>query len=195
MTAHSLNEMERIGCKQDRSLVAQLHETLRCVRLFDAVGCAKLFRSLQVDYRGRKPYLSYLIQCRQSLLSVLAHLERLANRVEQDKAVCHRFLIAVCVRLFLERRDQLLVDFVDEFQHLVAADEKADWLESFLQRLSQQLERDPVWQSASPYQVSSSSSSFFPFCKPHITFDLVSYHCFLLSGLDVEPSLTLCGLF
>lgn len=138
---------------QDRSLVAQLHETLRCVRLFDAVGCSKLFHSLQEDYKGRAPYLSYLIQCRQSLLSVLAHLERLANRVEQDKAVCHRFLISVCVRLFLERREKQLNDFVVEFQQLHVADEKADWLESFLRRLSEELERDSMWQSASRYQV------------------------------------------
>ena len=138
---------------QDRSLVAQLHETLRCVRLFDAVGCSKLFHSLQDDYKGRAPYLSYLIQCRQSLLSVLAHLERLANRVEQDKAVCHRFLISVCVRLFLERREKQLNDFVVEFQQLHVSDEKADWLESFLRRLSAVLERDSMWQSASRYQV------------------------------------------
>ena len=138
---------------QDRSLVAQLHETLRCVRLFDAIGCSKLFHSLKEDYKGRAPYLSYLIQCRQSLLSVLAHLERLANRVEQDKAVCHRFLISVCVRLFLERREKQLNDFVVEFQQLHAADEKADWLESFLHRLSAELERDSMWQSASRYQV------------------------------------------
>ena len=138
---------------QDRALVAQLHETLRCVRLFDALGCSKLFQSLQEDYKSRSPYLSYLIQCRQSLLSVLAHLERLSNRVEQDKAVCHRFLISVCVRLFLERREQLLNDFVVDFQQLSAADEKADWLESFLLRMSTQLERDPVWHCASQYQI------------------------------------------
>lgn len=138
---------------QDRALVAQLHETLRCVRLFDSDGCSKLFKSLQEDYKNRAPYLSYLIQCRQSLLSVLAHLERLANRVEQDKAVCHRFLISVCVRLFLERREKQLDDFVLEFQQLSVADEKADHLESFLAKLNAELERDSIWQSASRYQL------------------------------------------
>ena len=138
---------------QDRSLVAQLYETLRCVRLFDVAGCCKLFQSLQEDYKRRAPYLSYLIQCRQSLLSVLAHLKRLTNRVEQDKAVCHRFLISVCVRIFLERREKILNRFVIEFQQLSAADEKADWLESFLQRLSAELERDSMWQFASRYQI------------------------------------------
>lgn len=138
---------------QDRSLVAQLHETLRCVRLFDAVGCSKLFHSLLEDYKNRTPYLSYLIQCRQSLLSVLAHLERLSNRVEQDKAVCHRFLISVCVRLFLERREVQLNNFVVEFQHLNVADEKADLLDSFLRQLTAELERDTMWQFASRYQI------------------------------------------
>lgn len=138
---------------QDRALVAQLHETLRCVRLFDSNGCTKLFKSLKEDYKNRAPYLSYLIQCRQSLLSVLAHLERLANRVEQDKAVCHRFLISVCVRLFLERREKQLNDFVVEFQQLSVSDEKADLLESFLGNLTVEVERDPIWQSASRFQI------------------------------------------
>ena len=50
---------------QDRSLVAQLHETLRCVSLFDAEECQKLIASLREDYRRRSPYLGYLVRCRQ----------------------------------------------------------------------------------------------------------------------------------
>ena len=46
---------------QDRSLVAQLHETLRCVSLFDAEECQKLIASLREDYRRRSPYLGYLV--------------------------------------------------------------------------------------------------------------------------------------
>lgn len=61
---------------QDRALIAHLHETLRCVRLFNDDGCSKLFRSLREDYKKRSPYIAYLIRCRQGLLSTLAHLDR-----------------------------------------------------------------------------------------------------------------------
>lgn len=61
---------------QDRALIAHLHETLRCVRLFNDDGCRKLFKSLREDYQNRSPYIAYLIRCRQGLLSTLAHLDR-----------------------------------------------------------------------------------------------------------------------
>ena len=47
---------------QDRSLVAKLYETLRCLSLFDTDGCRRLVRSLKEDYKARSPYLSYLIR-------------------------------------------------------------------------------------------------------------------------------------
>ncbi|XP_075226485.1 GTPase activating protein and VPS9 domains 1 isoform X2 [Lycorma delicatula] len=138
---------------QDRSLVAHLHETLRCVRLFDSQGCTKLFESLKEDYKSRTPYISYLIRCRQALLSTLAHLDRLTERVNSDRAVCTSFLMAVCVRLFLERRENMVARFSSEFQHLTLADEKNDLLDNFLQTLALEMERDPVWQAASESQL------------------------------------------
>lgn len=65
---------------QDRALIAHLHETLRCVRLFNDEGCRKLFKSLREDYQKRSPYIAYLIRCRQGLLSTLAHLDRYSYR-------------------------------------------------------------------------------------------------------------------
>ena len=47
----------------DRNMVAQLHETLRCLSLFDNEACRKLVRSLKEDYKRRSPYLAYLGKC------------------------------------------------------------------------------------------------------------------------------------
>ncbi|RZF46932.1 hypothetical protein LSTR_LSTR011763 [Laodelphax striatellus] len=124
-----------------------------CVRLFDSQGCVKLFGSLRDDYKQRTPYVSYLVHCRQSLLSTLVHLERLTERVRCERAVCQRFLMAVCVRLFLERRESLVAAFAAEFQQLSLADEKNDLLLTFLQRLAREMERDPLWQAASDAQL------------------------------------------
>nr|CAD7264924.1 unnamed protein product [Timema shepardi] len=138
---------------QDRSLIAHLHETLRCIRLFDDDSCRKLFRSLKEDYQKRSPYIAYLVRCRQGLLSTLAHLERLTERVKCDRQVCSRFLVAVCVTLFLEKRESLLLKFTSEFQQLTLADEKNDLLDSFLRALAIEMDRDAMWQVASEQQL------------------------------------------
>lgn len=68
------------------------------------------------------------------------------DRVKCDKDVCNKFLISVCVRMFLERREQMLVAFQSEFQQLTLADEKTDLLDKFLHTLSLEMDRDPTWQ-------------------------------------------------
>ncbi|KAF8788397.1 GTPase-activating protein and VPS9 like protein [Argiope bruennichi] len=115
---------------QQRPLMAHLHEALRCVRMFDDIGCQKLFKSLRDDYRKRAPYVAYLVRCRQGLLSTLSHLETLTERVERDKQ-----------------------HFVRSFQELVVADEKAIKVEEFLNYLFNYVQNDPMWQTASAMQI------------------------------------------
>uniref|UniRef100_A0A1B6E0D7 Receptor-mediated endocytosis protein 6 homolog n=1 Tax=Clastoptera arizonana TaxID=38151 RepID=A0A1B6E0D7_9HEMI len=138
---------------QDRALIAHLHETLRCVRLFDSQGCRKLFESIKDDYKSRAPYVAYLVRYGQSLLSTQAHLERLIERVKCDRTVCSAFLIAVCVRLFLEKRETLINEFTTEFQQLTLPDEKNDLLDKFLHKLSVDMDRDSIWQASSVNQL------------------------------------------
>lgn len=134
---------------QDRNLVPQLYETLRCVKMLDARQCQKVFESLKEDYKSRVPYISYLVKCQQSLLSTLAHFERLLARVNNDKRVVSDYLISLCVRLFLEKRETQISAFISEFQAISLADEKSDLLESFLETLCSDMEKDPNWQCGS----------------------------------------------
>lgn len=67
------------------------------------------------------------------------------ERVKSDKDVCSRFLVAVCVNLFLERRDSVVQRFISEFQQLTLADEKMDLLDGFLQQLAADMEQDSTW--------------------------------------------------
>ena len=128
---------------QDRNLVAQLHETLRCLSLFDNEACRKLVRSLKEDYKRRSPYLAYLVKCRQGLLATLAHQRRLLSRMEADRRVCSAHQLNVCVRLFLERREKQMVNFVTNFRESCSAsDEKIALMECFLHSLWSQLEAD-----------------------------------------------------
>ncbi|XP_076183626.1 GTPase activating protein and VPS9 domains 1 isoform X2 [Ptiloglossa arizonensis] len=138
---------------QDRALIAHLHETLRCVRLFNDDGCRKLFKSLREDYQKRSPYVAYLIRCRQGLLSTLAHLDRLCVRVKCDRDAVNNHLVSVCVRVFLEKRESLLLRFCDEFKKLTLADEKQDLVDSFLGKVHAKMDNDPIWQCASENQL------------------------------------------
>ncbi|KAK0172061.1 hypothetical protein PV328_005429 [Microctonus aethiopoides] len=141
---------------QDRPLIAHLHETLRCVRLFNDDGCRKLFKSLRDDYKKRSPYIAYLIRCRQGLLSTLAHLERLGERVKCDRDAVNSHLVAVCVRVFLEKRESQVLRFCDEFQKLKVADEKQDLLDNFLKIIHGDMNNDAIWQVASDSQLALS---------------------------------------
>ncbi|CAL7948132.1 unnamed protein product [Xylocopa violacea] len=138
---------------QDRALIAHLHETLRCIRLFNDDGCKKLFKSLREDYKKRSPYIAYLIRCRQGLLSTLAHLDRLCVRVKCDRDAVNNHLVSVCVRVFLEKRESLLLRFCDEFKKLTLADEKQDLVDGFLARVHAKMDNDPIWQCASENQL------------------------------------------
>ncbi|KAF7998054.1 hypothetical protein HCN44_009452 [Aphidius gifuensis] len=138
---------------QDRPLIARLHETLRCVRLFNDEGCKKLFLSLKDDYQKRSPYIAYLIRCKQGLLSTLAHLERLGERVKCDRDAVNSHLVALCVHVYLEKRENQILKFCDEFQKLEVSDEKQDFVDNFLLKINSDMEIDAIWQSASDGQL------------------------------------------
>uniref|UniRef100_S4RQZ6 Uncharacterized protein n=1 Tax=Petromyzon marinus TaxID=7757 RepID=S4RQZ6_PETMA len=97
---------------QDKSQIAQLQETLRCVARFDNRTCRKLLVAIDDDYRRRAPYIAYLTRCRQGLQATQAHLERTLQRVQRDKDISTRYFTAVCVRLFLGRREDRVLAFI-----------------------------------------------------------------------------------
>lgn len=49
------------------------------------------------------------------------------------------------MRIFLERQEPHVLSFCDEFSQLKVSDEKTDLLESFLQTLASDLEKDSIW--------------------------------------------------
>jgi hypothetical protein len=138
--------------QQDRSAAAQLRETLRCLSLFDQEGCAKLVRSLREEYRRRSPYIAYLVRSRQGLLVSLASLERISNRMETEQKMCSKFLISVCVRLFLERREEELQQLKAQFFATNLMDEKTELVVQFLNRLWNSLEQEPMLAATNDQQ-------------------------------------------
>ncbi|KAL8174320.1 UNVERIFIED_CONTAM: GTPase-activating protein and VPS9 domain-containing protein 1 [Gekko kuhli] len=138
---------------QDKNLMAQLQETMRCVGRFDNRTCRKLLASIAEDYRKRGPYFTYLTRCRQGLQTTQAHLERLLQRVLRDKEVANRYFTTVCVRLLLESKEPKIREFIQDFQKLTAADDKTAQVEDFLQFLYGAMAQDVIWQNASEEQL------------------------------------------
>ncbi|GAB1604956.1 GTPase-activating protein and VPS9 domain-containing protein 1-like isoform X2 [Argonauta hians] len=141
---------------RNKEMVAQLHEVIRCIKLFDNEGCKKLFKSLEEDYKGRTHYVAYLTRCKQGLLTSLYFLQGLLQRAQREKEICNNHLNNVCVQRFLESKDKLLSNFIAEFQKLTVSDEKEDLVERFLNGLYQSIQTDALWQGCSENQLQSS---------------------------------------
>ncbi|XP_018408804.1 PREDICTED: GTPase-activating protein and VPS9 domain-containing protein 1 [Nanorana parkeri] len=144
---------------QDKNLMAQIQETMRCVSRFDHRTCSKILTSIAEDYRKRASYIAYLTRCRQGLQSTQAHLERLLQRVLRDKEVSTRYFTTVCVRLLLESTEKKIQEFIQEFQKLTAADDKTAQVEEFLQSLYGAMAQDVIWQNASEEQLQDAQTA------------------------------------
>lgn len=140
---------------RNKEMVAQLHEVIRCIRLFDNDGCMKLFRSLAEEYKGRSHYVAYLTRSKQGLLTSFHHLQGLLQRVQRDKEICNNHMSNVCVQRFIENKDKLLSNFMSDFQRLTMSDEKANLVDQFLKNLYYNMETDPLWQGSSETQLES----------------------------------------
>ncbi|KAL4609372.1 GTPase-activating protein and VPS9 domain-containing protein 1-like [Arapaima gigas] len=144
---------------QDKNLMAQIQETLRCVSHFDEDTCKKLLAALSQDYRKRAPYIAYLTRCRQGLQTSQAHLERLLQRVRRDKEVTDRCFTTVCVQLLLRRMEAKMLEFTKVFQSFTAADEKAAAVEEFLRQLYGAMAHDAIWQFAGEEQLQDAQAA------------------------------------
>lgn len=70
---------------------------------------------------------------------------RLRLQVRSERELSNTCLVAMCVKLFLERQEQYVLSFCDEFSQLRVSDEKTDLLETFLQTLASDMEKDLIW--------------------------------------------------
>jgi len=145
MLAQAINQ-------QDRNLVAQLYETIRCLSNLDQESSSKLTRTLRDEYRRRAPYIAYLVRSRQGLLSSINTLQKLTANMESEQRMCSRFLITVCVRLFIERHERELRQMQQQFSSSSAMDEKTDLVVRLLEGLWLELERDPVLAASNAEQ-------------------------------------------
>jgi len=137
---------------QDRSGAAQIRETLRCISLLEKEVHGKLILRLREEHRARSPYIAYLVRSRQGLLANQARLDSLCKRMEIEQRMSSKFLITVCVRLFLERRDDELQLLAAQFSATNMMDEKTELVVQFLNRMWAGLEQEPMFAATNDEQ-------------------------------------------
>lgn len=137
---------------QNLQQISFVSETIRCVRLLDEPQQRQLIIELRQDLIKRQSYLQYLMRYRQHLLSALENIDRFEDRLRNDREMCNRHLIMVCVRMFLEKRVQVVHTFQEEFGALTVVDEKIDCMEEFMAKLMNELINFGVLQGMAQWQ-------------------------------------------
>lgn len=131
---------------QDKEKEAQLHETIRCVSIFNDKDCRKLIRSLKSDYIKRTPYITYLTKSKQNILHSIHLIDKLQQRTKWYQTICTHHLTSVVTRTFLEHQDneKQLNQFVNNFRQLQIVDEKFDLFKNFINLLKNEF--NLIWK-------------------------------------------------
>ena len=139
--------------QQNLQQVSYVSELLRCLNSLDGSAHYKLIEELQKDLQQRQSYLQYLVRLRQDLLSTIATIDNFQKRLQNDRVTCNRHLIMVCVRMFLEKREEKIHEFQEQFTSKPAADEKLELMEERIGELMEDLKNDSVVQGMADWQL------------------------------------------
>lgn len=129
---------------QNLQQIAFISEAIRCVKLLTEDQQQQLIVNLQQDLIDRQSYLQYLMRYRQHLLSALENIDRFEDRLRNDRNMCNRHLVMVCVKMFMEKRDPVIEQFQLEFGALTVVDEKIDFMDEFMGKLMDELANDGI---------------------------------------------------
>lgn len=138
---------------QNLQQISYVSETIRSVNQLDESQQQTLIVDLQSDLVKRQSYLQYLMRYHQSLLSALENIDRFEDRLRNDREMCNRHLIMVCVRLFLKKCETAIEQFEEQFAALTVFDEKIDIMLDFMARLMDDLKCDGILQGMADWQL------------------------------------------
>lgn len=138
---------------QNLQQISYVSEAIRSVNQLDESQQQTLIADLQSDLVKRQSYLQYLMRYHQNLLSALENIDRFEDRLRNDREMCNRHLIMVCVRLFFKKCEPIIEQFEDRFASLTVFDEKIDIMLEFMGRLMDDLKSDGILQGMADWQL------------------------------------------
>lgn len=138
---------------QNLQQISFVSEAIRSVSQLDETQQQDLIADLQSDLVKRQTYLQYLMRYHQNLLSALENIDRFEDRLRNDREMCNRHLIMVCVRMFLKKCESVIEHFEEKFAAVSVFDEKIDFMLDFMARLMDDLKSDGVLQGMADWQL------------------------------------------
>ncbi|XP_013104598.1 receptor-mediated endocytosis protein 6 homolog [Stomoxys calcitrans] len=124
---------------QNFQQISYVSEAIRCISTLDVAQHTQIMAELQNDMQKRQNYLQYLMRYRQNLLMVMENIEQFESRLHSESLTCNRYLMAVCMRIFFDKRQDRLSTFQEDFARLTVSDDKVDLIEEFLDSLIEEL--------------------------------------------------------
>lgn len=138
---------------QNLQQISYVSEAIRSVNQLDQEQQQTLIADLQTDLVKRQSYLQYLMRYHQNLLSALENIDRFDDRLRNDREICNRHLIMVCVRLFLKKSESMIEAFEARFAGLTVFDERIDIMLEFMNRLMDELNTGGILQGMADWQL------------------------------------------
>lgn len=138
---------------QNLQQISYVSEAIRSINQLDEDQQQTLIADLQLDLVKRQSYLQYLMRYQQNLLSALENIDRFEDRIRNDREICNRHLIMVCVRMFLKKCESTIEQFDDRFSALTVFDERIDIMLDFMNRLMDDLKSDGILQGMADWQL------------------------------------------
>lgn len=124
---------------QNFQQISYVSEAIRCLASLEPNQHQQLLKELQTDIQKRQNYLQYLMRYRQNVLLIMENIEQFESRLRAESRTSNRYLMAMCMRLFLEKRESRIEAFQEEFLHLTVSDDKIDLVEEFIDGLMDEL--------------------------------------------------------
>ncbi|XP_055841429.1 receptor-mediated endocytosis protein 6 homolog isoform X2 [Episyrphus balteatus] len=124
---------------QNSQQISFVSEAIRCLATLEAPQHQQLMEELQSDILKRQSYLQYLMRYRQNLLLITENINQFDQRLRSETKICNRHLVAVCVRMFLEKRETRIETFHEDFIKLTAVDDRIYLLDVFMKDLMSEL--------------------------------------------------------
>lgn len=139
---------------QNFQQISYVSEAMRCISQLDISQHTQIMDELQNDIQKRQSYLQYLMRYRQKLLMIMENIDQYESRLKSESSTCNRYLMAVCTRLFFEKRQDKVKSFQEDFARLTVSDDKIDLIEEFIDSLMEELmslggtlQGMPEWQA------------------------------------------------
>lgn len=132
---------------RDFKLTAQIREVQRCLSIFSVSSIETLLLAIKEQIETTI-IMQNLQRSRLTLLHLDYHIKAMSKRINCDTQLTLECFVEILVRFILQKEDQLLRNFVHEFQFLDLQDEKIDLVDSHFRRLCELLVIEPMWHYA-----------------------------------------------